>query len=299
MTLEKQEYYLFLLMQLIRLFSRIVNCKVVKIMTKETLSHIWAAEEYHHHSSVQENAASQLLQFITWKGNERVLDVGCGDGKISAKIANCIPKGSILGIDISQEMISFAQQFCAKNYYPNLEFLLQDAHQLNYFEEFDVIFSSFALQWLQNPALFFSSAYRSLRSSGYIAATIPLEISSALEEAIMTIVSLPQWSSYFPESSLNLYLTTDDEYRKLIDKHQFVPIKFTTTQQKVIFSSRTNFENYVLQWFVYLNVLPQNLKKFFFKQIIDKYLEIEPIVHTGEVVFKFLRLDMIVSKFII
>jgi trans-aconitate 2-methyltransferase len=263
-------------------------------MTKEKLPHVWKAEEYHQHSSAQESAASQLLQSIAWKGYERVLDVGCGDGKISAKIANCIPNGSVLGIDISQEMINFAQRFFTKT--PNLAFLLQDAQQLNYFEEFDVIFSSFALQWLQDPTSFFLSAYRSLKSSGYLAATIPLGISSALEEAISTIVSLSEWSSYFKTISLKWHFITDDQYRELLIKHQFIPIKFATVLQTVIFSSREHFEKYVIQWFAYLHVLPQHLKQIFFKQIIDKYLEIEPVFSTGEVSFKFLRVDMIASK---
>jgi trans-aconitate 2-methyltransferase len=53
--------------------------------------------------------AEEALSRIRIKGNERVLDIGCGDGKITAHIASLLPQGSVVGIDNSIEMISFSQ----------------------------------------------------------------------------------------------------------------------------------------------------------------------------------------------
>jgi len=46
-------------------------------------NHIWDAEEYHKNSSIQYEATNQLLQNFQFKGNDKILDVGCGDGKIT------------------------------------------------------------------------------------------------------------------------------------------------------------------------------------------------------------------------
>src|SRR6185437_10024776 len=108
----------------------------------------WNAKDYHQHSSVQYDAAMQLLKQIPLKGCETVLDVGCGDGKITAKIAESVPQGAVIGIDTSSDMVNFACQTCPKSKYPNLNFLVQDAQSFDYSHELDIVFTSFALQWL-------------------------------------------------------------------------------------------------------------------------------------------------------
>jgi trans-aconitate 2-methyltransferase len=46
---------------------------------------------------------------VSLKGNERVLDIGCEDERLSAEIARNLPEGSILGIDVSEAMVNFAK----------------------------------------------------------------------------------------------------------------------------------------------------------------------------------------------
>lgn len=265
-------------------------------MTNTALKHLWQAEDYHQHSSVQCNAAMQLLQCIQLNGNEQILDVGCGDGKITATIARHVPAGRVIGIDTSEEMVSFASRTFPKDHYPNLTFLCQDAQQFNFCAELDVVFSSFALQWVPDPSFFFKCANTSLKPSGHIAATIPLGISSELEESISTIISSPDWSIYFKTFSSKWHFVTDDKYKELLTEHQFIPHQFAVITQKELFPSRESFEKYVMQWLSYLNPLPQHLKQFFFKQVIDKYLQINPIVKNEEITFKFPRLDFIARK---
>lgn len=261
-----------------------------------TLEHLWQAEDYHQNSSVQNNAATQLLQCIQLNGSEQILDVGCGDGKITATIAKRVPTGRVIGIDISEEMIKFASSAFPKNHHLNLAFLCQDAQKFNYYAELDLIFSSFALQWVPDPSLFFKCANNSLKPSGYIAATIPLGISSELEEAINAVISLSEWSIYFKEFSPKWYFVSCDKYKQLLDEHQFIPHQFSIVLQKAIFPSRENFEKYVVQWLSYLNPLPQHLKQTFFKQVINKYLEISPVLKNKKVEFKFSRIDFIAEK---
>ncbi len=259
-------------------------------------NHFWLAEEYHHHSSAQKRAATELLKILSLKGTERILDVGCGDGKISAAIAASLSKGTVLGIDRSQEMINFAKNSFQKNEHQNLKFMIQDAQALNCVENFDVIFSSFALQWLPSPELFFRGAFECLTSSGYLAITIPLCISLALEHSTKTITSLPEWQRYFQKFSPGWHFVSETRYSELLAKHNFSPIHFSKTLQIEKFPSREALEKYITPWFSYLNCLPEDLKKPFFKQVIDSYLEIEPAEKDGTVSFRFSRVDIVAKK---
>jgi trans-aconitate 2-methyltransferase len=267
-------------------------------MTNRNLDHTWEAGSYHLNSNAQSVAADNLLQHMQLKGNEHILDVGCGDGKITAKIAACVPRGMVTGIDISQEMVEFAKKTFPKNTHNNLGFSQQDAQNFSYDENLDLIFSSFALQWLSNPDLFFKCAYKSLKSSGYLAITIPLNISHELERSIKEITSSQDWIYYFQNFNPKWYFLNEREYEEKLKKNSFIPSLFTTVFQTEIFSSRENLEKYVIQWFSYINPLPHNLRTIFFKQVIDKYLELNPPLDNGSVCFKFLKINVIAKKII-
>jgi trans-aconitate 2-methyltransferase len=52
-----------------------------------------------HHSSLQAAMADEMLSRLVLSGDEQVLDLGCGDGKISGRIAAQLPRGAVLGVD--------------------------------------------------------------------------------------------------------------------------------------------------------------------------------------------------------
>jgi trans-aconitate 2-methyltransferase len=268
------------------------------ILERANWTHTWEPDTYKQHSSVQRDAALELLKMIAWKGTEHVLDVGCGDGKITAVIADHVKAGNVIGIDSSQEMINFAKQSFLPSDVPNLEFLKLDAQYLDYKQKFDVIFSSFALQWVKNIRAFFRSAYSCLRPTGLLVTIIPLGISTALDEAINTIIAKKTWAHFFNSLSDMPTFYSESEYYELISEHPYKIDRFITIERNIIFPSRECFEKYVIQWFVYLNFVPNHLKISFFKEIIDRYLENEPLLKTGEVVFRFSTLEIIVSKII-
>jgi trans-aconitate 2-methyltransferase len=255
----------------------------------------WNAQEYHLNSTVQKHAALNLLNHLTLSGNEIILDVGCGDGKLSASLSRRVPKGSVLGIDISPSMIAFAKQTFPSESFVNLHFEIQDAQSIDFNEEFDLIFSSFALHWVLKQDSFLKSAYKSLKPMGYLALTIPLDISKALDISVQSIMALPEWSEYFIDFIPNWMLTPPGDFYQMLKMNNFIPAMHEIVMETVTFSSRENFENYVYQWFPYFHSLPINLRKFFFQQVIDKYLELQPI-ENGQVKFIFSRMDIIAGK---
>ncbi len=78
----------------------------------------WDPNQYHISSEAQKKLALELLSKAGLRGNESVLDLGCGDGKITAKIANLVPEGWVIEIDSSPEMIKFAQEHYPAKEYP-------------------------------------------------------------------------------------------------------------------------------------------------------------------------------------
>ncbi len=70
----------------------------------------WDAAEYARSSAAQQAWAMELIEKLALGGGESVLDIGCGDGKVTAEIARRVPAGRVLGIDCSEDMVRLARE---------------------------------------------------------------------------------------------------------------------------------------------------------------------------------------------
>jgi trans-aconitate methyltransferase len=260
------------------------------------ISHSWNPLEYQKNSSIQKSAAEEMIEKIQFSGRESVLDIGCGEGKITALIAKKVPQGKILGIDISPSMIQFAKDNFPSSIHKNLNFLTKDASQIESTQEFEVIFSSFALQWLKDGPGFFKKAHKSLKEGGCLVATIPLDVSMQLETAIAETISEDKWSPYFKDFSPGWCFLRPTEYAHALNDSGLKTSYFKVKKQERTFESREEFENYVKQWFSYSAPLPENLKSVFFFEVVEKYLEMIGVRENGPVNFSFYRVDLIAKK---
>ncbi len=91
----------------------------------------WNPAEYARSSAAQLKWANELMSRLALKGNEALLDLGCGDGKITAALAQAVPRGRVVGIDNSAEMIRYAQAQYAAARYPTLVFRVLDVTELD------------------------------------------------------------------------------------------------------------------------------------------------------------------------
>ena len=122
----------------------------------------WNAELYRERSSLQQTMAAEVLQALEFTGAERVLDVGCGDGRITAEIARRVPRGGVVGVDASSSMIELAAQKTE----PNLHFAVADARSLPFSQEFDLVVSFNALHWIHEQELALASIHKALKAAG-------------------------------------------------------------------------------------------------------------------------------------
>ncbi|MFI5368535.1 MAG: class I SAM-dependent methyltransferase, partial [Spirochaetia bacterium] len=110
----------------------------------------WDAEEYARNSSAQLGWARELIAKLDLEGHEHVLDIGCGDGKVSAELARHVPRGKVVGVDSSEDMIQLARAAFFPAAQGSLSFMLRDARDLGFEEEFDVVFSNATLHWVKD-----------------------------------------------------------------------------------------------------------------------------------------------------
>ncbi len=260
-------------------------------------SHKWTAEDYNTYSAIQYAAAIELLERFSFTGEESVLDIGCGDGKITAKLSSLASKGQVAGMDISPEMVAFANKYFPSKKWANLTFIEADANELSYSEEFDVIFSSFALQWLNDHENFLGRAFDALKKDGFWLFTIPLGISQELEDSLEELISQKKWCSYFSESNFQLTaMPTEGEWRKGLSK---VPIELTQCEkvdQSTNFPSYSSLKEYIKQWLPHPYALPSDLRPQFYEELFSLHSRWMNLTKESEVCFTFPRLDIIGRK---
>src|SRR5438034_11831675 len=104
----------------------------------------WDAALYEKdHSFVWKQAAS-LVELLAPRRGERVLDLGCGTGHLTAQLA--ATGADVVGIDSSATMIAEARR-----QYPALRIELADAQHFTFAEPFDAVFSNAVLHWILQP----------------------------------------------------------------------------------------------------------------------------------------------------
>lgn len=128
--------------------------------------HPWNPADYARHSQGQERWAKELFALLAPKPHERVLDIGCGDGRNTAELAAMVSAGAVVGVDRSPEMIKFAQEHFPPARFPNLSFLQADATALPFNAEFNAVFSNAVLHWVLDHKPVLTGIARSLRPDG-------------------------------------------------------------------------------------------------------------------------------------
>ncbi|HVP54914.1 MAG TPA: methyltransferase domain-containing protein [Candidatus Eisenbacteria bacterium] len=119
----------------------------------------WNSELYQSSHAFVWEFGRDLLTMLVPKSGERILDVGCGTGELTAEIAKS--GAEVIGLDQSPEMIAAARQN-----YPEVHFEVADIAATTYQNEFDAVFSNAALHWVRNQEGAIAAIAQALKPGG-------------------------------------------------------------------------------------------------------------------------------------
>jgi trans-aconitate methyltransferase len=119
----------------------------------------WNANLYDAKHDFVWKYGSDVVSLLAPQPGERILDLGCGTGHLTAQIADCGAR--VVGVDRSPEMIQ-----AARGAYPKLKFEVVDAMELKFEQEFDAVFSNAVLHWIHEPVRVIQGVRLALRPGG-------------------------------------------------------------------------------------------------------------------------------------
>ncbi|QHT71093.1 methyltransferase domain-containing protein [Rhodocytophaga rosea] len=179
---------------------------------KETNT-IWKANLYNDKHSFVYQYGESLLELLAPKAGERILDLGCGSGQLTAKLKEL--GVDIVGMDSSREMIDDARQK-----YPGIEFLVMNATDFEFAQLFDAIFSNAVLHWVVQKEQAIKCMYRNLKPGGRIVAEFGGKgnVQTILNELRKT---LTKYGFVKNAQAEIFYFPSIGEYTTLLEKHGF------------------------------------------------------------------------------
>jgi trans-aconitate methyltransferase len=117
----------------------------------------WDPDRYARNARFVSDLGAPVVELLAPRAGERILDLGCGDGALTVKLAamGC----HVVGVDASPAQIEAARKL-------GLEAHAMDAENLRFDSEFHAVFSNAALHWMRNPDKVIAGAHRALKSKG-------------------------------------------------------------------------------------------------------------------------------------
>lgn len=256
----------------------------------------WVAETYFDNSTFQYEHAHSVLKHYEFKGNEAVLDVGCGDGKITSDIANLLDGGSVLGIDSSPSMIEFAKSEFASGT-SNLQFKVGRAEQLDYQEQFDLVVSFACLQWVSEPGqlAFLMGTKQSLRKQGKVIITLYPKhhyIWDSIEETVQDKF----WSRFFKNYKNPHTSYTISSYKHLVHKAGLDIKSITESVPVAYFDTCQEMQDFVRSWLPHTDRVAPELRNKFISAISDRFMDKITVNKNSGIGMPFRRLDIVLVK---
>lgn len=127
----------------------------------------WDPEQYRKFQSERFAPFADLFEMIDVRPGLRVVDLGCGTGELTARLAEQLPGSDVLGIDASAEMLAQAQLLAR----PDLRFEQRAIEDVT--GSWDIVFSHAALQWVEDHRALVPRVFALVAPGGQIAVQVP------------------------------------------------------------------------------------------------------------------------------
>lgn len=243
----------------------------------------WDANQYSLFSSSQQMWARESISKVNLKTYESVLDVGCGDGKVTAEIANYVKKGKVMGVDNSESMINLAKEKYPRSKYPNLDFKVGDAKYLDFNNEFNVIVSNAALHWVNDQLKVLKRMYNSLKIGGRI--ILQMGAKGNVPEAFFAVdnvIRKPKWSGYFVDLQSPYYFFDMKEYHNFISHTEFWDISIEILEKDMQHDGKENLKGWIrTTWLPFTQRIPEQQREEFIEEAFSVFAENFPADKNG------------------
>ncbi|MFO1130768.1 MAG: class I SAM-dependent methyltransferase [Hyphomicrobiales bacterium] len=193
----------------------------------------WSAGSYDTHARFVSDLAGGVVDWLAPKAGERILDVGCGDGVLTAELRD---RGvDVVGVDSSEDFVNAAKA-------RGLDARLMDGEALDFGPEFDAVFSNAALHWMPKADAVVSGIARALKPGGRFVAEFGGHGNVA---AIVTAMrAIGQRRGGDLSLATPWYFPAPQTYQALLEDHGFIVRRIALIPRPVVL--KTGIEGWLM-----------------------------------------------------
>ena len=191
----------------------------------------WDASTYDRVSTPQVEWAKPVLERLALGGHERVLDAGCGSGRVTELVIASVPRGRVVAVDSAPAMVAKAREALGDR----AEIHLQDLAELRLNERVDAVFSNAVFHWVLDHERLFTRLFDVLRPGGRIEAQCGGAGNiQTFHDAVSRLADRPPFSSYFEGWSGPWNFASAEDTASLLEQVGFAEVRCWLEDRPVV-----------------------------------------------------------------
>ncbi len=229
-------------------------------------------DKYKKASKHQKKWGNEIIAELDLRGDEHILDLGCGDGVLTEQLAQRTPRGHVTGIDASTGMIQTAQKIKRDN----LNFIVMNINAMRFNQTFDIIYSNATLHWIIDHASMLRAVYRYLNDDGFIRFNFAADGNCAAFISVLNeVMNNTQYIEHFRNFNWPWYMPKIDDYAQLVRSAGFTDVNVWPEH----IDQRFHTPDDMIRWLdqpclvPFLPALPKTLQAPFRDTIVEMMLE--------------------------
>ncbi len=232
----------------------------------------WDAQTYDRVSDPQFEWGLEVLDRLELRGDEYVMDAGCGSGRVTGELLEKLPDGRVLCVDASESMIEKAREALGDR----ADYKVADLSGLEIAERVDAVFSTATFHWIADHDLLFSRLYEALKPGRQLVAQCGGAGNVAKHaQAIVSVATRPEFVDHFKDMTVMWNFTPPDETEERLRNAGFDEVRCWLEDKPVQPADPYAFTTTVTMG-PHLSRLPEDLRRPFAEAVLE--LEDDPLV---------------------
>ncbi|SRR5258706_6663912 len=238
----------------------------------------WNAADYHRLSTPQFQWGQRVLNDLRLRGDEWVLDAGCGTGKLTQLLLQNLPRGRVVGLDASRNMVEHARRDLQAAFGDRAQFVAADLIALPFRDAFDGIFSTASFHWLLDHDALFRNLLAVLRPGGWLHAQCGGGPNLAqFRQRVRALCQSEEFAPWLREFSEPWFFSDAEGAASGLRAAGFEDVRAGLEAATITVSSAGEFKGYLRTFILHrhLELLPSELSREMFVEALTRSADAE------------------------
>jgi trans-aconitate 2-methyltransferase len=216
------------------------------VVQSSSPSREWNSSEYHRLSGPQVSWGKRVLARLQLRGDESLLDAGCGTGRLTAELLQALPNGRVVALDVSRNMLRSAREYLRPQFGKRTQYVAADLSNLPFQNAFDGIVSTAAFHWVLDHDRLFRNLHRALRLGGWLQAQCGgFGNIAQLRDRMARLAVSPEFAPYLASFPSPWLFQDAEDAAAALQRAGFVNIQTGLEPASIVMESRQQFTDFL------------------------------------------------------